>query len=255
MSKPILIYADLGTSEVGVQSLLKNIPRKLGIPAETVTARQILQGALTQAIGLVIAGGADLPYAEKLNGEGNRLIRAFVAQGGFYLGICAGAYYACREIEFDGNSYQIYAKRKLALFDGTGKGSFAELAGGNLYDETFASKAFISLKTAENRSFASYYHGGCAFLAPEQAVEKPQTFAKYPNNLAAVITGQFGKGRYVLSGVHFELDQQCYRRQHCTPNNPFAAQEYAFSERLTPHYGEPVWILISTLLKNKANQV
>lgn len=250
MVRPILIYADKGTSEVGVQSLLKNIPLKLGITAKTVIADEILQGALTSAVGLVIPGGADLPYCEKLNGEGNRLIQAFIQQGGFYLGICAGAYYACREIEFDGEGYQIYAKRELALFNGIGKGSLAELTKGKLYDETFASKAFVSLKTGVNQPLTSYYHGGCCFINDRQAVENPQIFATYPDNSAAIIYGQVGKGQYLLSGVHFELDRDCYRAQYClSENTTDSAKEEDFSTQLTSDYGDQVWQLLQTLFK------
>ena len=41
-------------------------------------------------MGIVFPGGADSPYQEKLQGEGNRVIRQFVEEGGWYLGFCAG---------------------------------------------------------------------------------------------------------------------------------------------------------------------
>ena len=75
-------------------------------------------------------GGADVPYCQALDGHGNKLIRGmqliqcqysrsrfekqltqgknwavvsadFVEAGGAYLGLCAGAYYACARIEFE----------------------------------------------------------------------------------------------------------------------------------------------------------
>ncbi|UUZ62721.1 BPL-N domain-containing protein [Polaromonas sp. P1-6] len=52
------------------------------------------------AVLFVMPGGADLPFCQALNGAPNERIRRFVEEGGAYLGICAGAYYACREIAF-----------------------------------------------------------------------------------------------------------------------------------------------------------
>lgn len=81
-------------------------------------------------------GGADLPYCRHLDGEGNRLIRGapfaqparpplatvapyalgaiclpdflsaagYVEAGGSYIGLCAGAYYACSRVEFEPGS-------------------------------------------------------------------------------------------------------------------------------------------------------
>lgn len=49
----------------------------------------------------IVAGGADLAYCAQLNGAGNAVIRRYVSSGGAYLGLCAGAYYACRRVEFE----------------------------------------------------------------------------------------------------------------------------------------------------------
>ena len=84
---------------------------------------------MSSCLMLVMPGGADLPYCRQLNGPGNELIRgaqpccwlnmpsdvgkqsqilthstmsaAYVEDGGSYLGLCAGAYYACSYVEFD----------------------------------------------------------------------------------------------------------------------------------------------------------
>ena len=43
---------------------------------------------------LIMPGGRDKPYQECLAGEGVETTKEFVARGGSYLGICAGAYLA-----------------------------------------------------------------------------------------------------------------------------------------------------------------
>ncbi|EFJ50700.1 hypothetical protein VOLCADRAFT_88490 [Volvox carteri f. nagariensis] len=68
-------------------------------------------------------GGADLPYCKHLNGHGNRLLRDYVAGGGSYLGICAGAYYACRRVEFEvGGPLEVVGDRELCFFPGAARG-------------------------------------------------------------------------------------------------------------------------------------
>ena len=72
---------------------------------------------------LVMPGGADLPYCERLNGRGNAVIDKFVRNGGSYLGLCAGAYYACRFVEFEvGSSMEVKGSRELGFYPGIGRG-------------------------------------------------------------------------------------------------------------------------------------
>lgn len=94
-------------------------------------------------------GGADLPYCKKLNGEGNRRIRQFIEQGGAYLGICAGAYYGCAELNFVGRDYSVNGNRELALFNGIAKGSLPQFTNGQLYDKNIGSKAIVEVTLAE----------------------------------------------------------------------------------------------------------
>ncbi|BDA44508.1 probable biotin-protein ligase at N-terminal half [Coccomyxa sp. Obi] len=72
---------------------------------------------------LVMPGGADLPYCRQLNGRGNCLIREYVEAGNAYLGLCAGAYYACSFVEFAlGTRLEVRGPRELAFFPGVAAG-------------------------------------------------------------------------------------------------------------------------------------
>jgi biotin--protein ligase len=73
---------------------------------------------------LVMPGGADLPYCRRLAGRGNALISDFVAAGGGYLGLCAGAYYAAARVDFEpGTLLEVAGPRELAFFGGTARGA------------------------------------------------------------------------------------------------------------------------------------
>jgi glutamine amidotransferase-like uncharacterized protein len=50
-----------------------------------------------------MGGGFDLGYEKMLGARGVEIVRELVSQGGFYLGICAGAYFATDFVQFDLN--------------------------------------------------------------------------------------------------------------------------------------------------------
>lgn len=250
MSRKIAIYHDDGASAVGVASLQTAILRYLGVEPLLLTAAQIMAGKLAECVALFFPGGADLPYCEKLNGVGNQQIRQFVEQGGIYVGICAGAYYACKAIAFIGEDYQISGERELAFFDGIAEGSLPQWTNNRYFDETVYSKAFVPLDfiTGERQPF--YYHGGARFKANRTAVY--QTLACYPDGSPAIISGKVGRGHYLLSGVHFELQAVSYR--HYVVNLAPQAelpQEQALCRLLNTQYGSRVWQVLQQLLQGK----
>lgn len=73
---------------------------------------------------LIMPGGRDLPYVQKLQGTGNRNISDFVRNGGSYLGICAGAYYGCSLVQFAQGDpiLEVVGPRELAFFPGISQG-------------------------------------------------------------------------------------------------------------------------------------
>ena len=122
MSKCVFIYSDEGTDKAGIASIEENCRKRLKLPYRYIKSEDILDGVLQGKNIFVMPGGADLPYCKKLNGLGNRKIRKFIEDGGFYIGICAGAYYACRRINFKGKDYEVSGDRELELFEGTAEG-------------------------------------------------------------------------------------------------------------------------------------
>lgn len=151
---------------------------------------------------LVIPGGADLGYVNKLNGIGNNVIKKYVESGGSYLGICAGAYYSSGYVEFDKNGiYEVLGERELKFFPGKSIGPI--LANYSYSTNSGVRAAQIEVKSTLMRV---YYNGGGAF---ENADYYPEIeiIARYKeNNLAAIIKTNYGKGSVILSGVHFEVD-------------------------------------------------
>lgn len=199
MDQRIAIYADAGTGDFSVfcaQDYFR--------PSRLCDAASVISGDIfNQCDIFVMPGGADRPYAKALNGPGNRNIRTFVEGGGTYLGICAGAYYGCRDIAYHmGRSDEICGSRELAFIDALAYGSLPKLAG--YYDETLATAGWAGLIT-ENGPYQAFYHGGCAFEMNDSAARVLAHYAGLPGQPPAIIEKQIGRGRAILSGVHFEV--------------------------------------------------
>ena len=225
MPKPkILIYVDAGTSD-GTSRVMRAIAQQL-LPAayeiRAIMADDIRHdaGLFDDAVLLVMPGGADLPFCEALNGAPNERIRRFVEGGGVYLGICAGAYYACREIAFHaGTDGAICGARELGFVDAVAVGSLPELTRGVMYDATPRSAAAVELRTTDGLTdvpvtLYAHYHGGCRFDFGDAGRGAAQTLAVYAGLEGAppaIVSSPVRMGRAVLTGIHLEISEREFR--------------------------------------------
>lgn len=165
---------------------------------------------------LVFPGGRDLPYLFDLSGKPNRRIKEYVENGGKYLGICAGAYYASREIEFEkGTPLEVVGERELAFFPGLCRGT--TFPGFEYETEAGARETTLALRREAWRDHWSqspdacdvWYNGGGSFVL-EPGAPVPQgvkVLAEYeetePRQVAGVLCS-VGKGQALLWAVHPE---------------------------------------------------
>lgn len=165
------------------------------------TSSMILDGFLDGKKLLIMPGGADLYNCEKLNGEGNKRIREFVENGGSYLGICAGAYYACSILDWACG--EISGLRELALYEGEATGPVYEWVENkdSIYDGTWIKATEI--ETDKEQKFLTQYNGGPVFQERDD-VEIIARYSDLKGKPPAIIAGSYGKGRYILSSPHIE---------------------------------------------------
>jgi biotin--protein ligase len=166
-------------------------------------------------------GGADTGYCRTLNGEGNRKISAYVNKGGAYLGLCAGAYYACKRCEFEaGNkAIEVCGDRELGFYPGICRGLafpgfvYHSEAGARAAELSVNKQALLSFAGAVPETFRSYYNGGGVFVDAEHLKHQGvQILASYTERLhvdsgmgtAAVVYRKVGQGSVVLTGPHPE---------------------------------------------------
>jgi glutamine amidotransferase-like uncharacterized protein len=206
MTATIAIYVDEGAS---VATVIRSLARELeprsyivrAVLAEDLDDDQLFHGLAV----FVMPGGAELPYACKLKGSRNARLRRWVEAGGVYLGLCAGAYYACTKIAFHvGREDEVSGFRELGFLDGVAVGSLPELA--PPYDFTFRSAAVAPLILDGRKTAAAYYQGGPRFVnEPDAPVEVLARYATIKGQPPAIVQVGVGGGKGLLSGVHPEI--------------------------------------------------
>jgi len=200
----------------------------LGHDVLFVDAAAITQGELTQskADALIMPGGADLYYCEKLNGAGNAAIRAFVEAGGGYLGICAGAYYGCSALDWDNNA--IGGGRELGFVDAVATGPILQFIQNGDIKQSWYGAPSISWG---DRRFKTLYAAGPVFENPQGDID---VLAQYDDlgGAPAVIGRRVGRGYAVLSSPHIEAFGDTFAAGRYAHNNANYAHEQNVAAQL-----------------------
>lgn len=221
----VALYKDQGVADFTFRACIHWL-EDYGLSAEAVNAFDILDGALEGCDMLVMPGGADEPYAARLGEDGAQRIRDFVGMGGAYLGLCAGAYFACSRFEFNkGTDGEIIRTRPLSLFKGCAVGSIETFA--PLYDETLATAALVPVHYIGDEGTPAhvYYHGGPYFtdLASDPDAHVIAAYDGLPQGQsAAAIYKRYGDGRVILCGPHPEVGPEDFAARLAQENNPQA---------------------------------
>ena len=135
----VAVFQGHGGSETCVWEAKAAVEMDPSLECRLLTTKEINEGALADVDVLVVPGGGGSRQYLNMGGEGRRKVQEFVANGGGYVGICAGAYlitetpnYAClamsgaeaHDIEHDNRGRGI---AKVTLTD-EGKKLFPEVA-------------------------------------------------------------------------------------------------------------------------------
>ncbi|PWZ03623.1 hypothetical protein BCV70DRAFT_20461 [Testicularia cyperi] len=252
----VLVYSGPGVSNSALHHTLKTLRCLLSTyDVKTVDARTLALDPWQKGTSLiVIPGGRDLPYVSELSRPYHRdldgtssstthradqRIRDFVEQGGAFLGICAGAYYASAHCSFElGTAMQVDGARPaLQFFPGTCRGTVYP---GFVYESDKGARIIdIERRLATSPSrWRCHYNGGGAFMSADkyasagvevlaayieiqpdeltldidlsdEASKRPQTTSppprpNYAGEAAAVLCSP-GRGKALLFGTHPEF--------------------------------------------------
>lgn len=207
-----IVYVDKGVDGRAARETVKALRRLLhGWEVARIKREDLTPEHLDKASLFVMPGGRDIFYHEALTGEKAGYVRAFVERGGSYLGICAGAYFACDSIEFEkGEKLEVCGARDLKFFPGIARGS---ALGTGEFTYTGYGGARIAHIAHEKKSIPVYYNGGCTFIGDFSAECTP--FAWYEETQEPVaLLCRVGKGRAVLLGVHPEFSPEAIQEEH-----------------------------------------
>lgn len=217
----VLIYDGPGVSPSCLLHLRKTLTALLSPRYDilTVSPKAIISDPWTTNCALVcFPGGRDLGYLSSLGEAGCSRIADWVRQGGRYLGLCAGAYFACGRVEFEQGraGYEVIGDRLLRFYPGTCKGAAFD---GFVYDtEEGARDASIDLdsdvwegvhaKVPLPNTMHVYHNGGGFF--EETTFDDITILARYtdlPNRPPAGVLCRVGSadaGKAVLWAIHPE---------------------------------------------------
>ncbi|KAK3596794.1 hypothetical protein CHS0354_036633 [Potamilus streckersoni] len=124
----VYVYRGEGADDKAAETLLHGLCHYLDPLAYRfgfITPESIREGSWkNQTALLALGGGYDLGFINALGNDGMKNIKDYVTYtGGAYLGICAGAYFACDHIEFDkGGPLEVVGERQFKFFPGCCRG-------------------------------------------------------------------------------------------------------------------------------------
>lgn len=209
----VLVYDGPGASQTSVSLTLSTL-RSLLLPnytVQTISPQSLATEPWSANCALlVLPGGRDLPYVTALKQSNDQII-SYVRGGGSFLGLCAGAYYACKRVEWEvGSPMEVTGDRPLRFFNDIGRGCAYPGFRYETEDGARAVKVLLPGDSAKNQSFIAeglYYNGGGDFVnasnTPGVEVLGEYTEGDAKGRAAGVFC-KVDKGSAVLWGIHPE---------------------------------------------------
>jgi biotin---protein ligase len=204
----VLVYNGPGVSQTSLSHTISSLKALLSphFSVQTVSATALASQPWSESCALlVLPGGRDLPYLTSL-ATATTHIRSYVNNGGAFLGICAGAYYASRRVEWEsGTKLEVSGSRPLAFFEGICKGCVYP---GFAYDSENGARA-VAVEDVDEAEimYGMYFNGGGEFIGVDTS-KTATVLAKYVEEegqgKVAAVRCRVGKGSAVLWGTHPE---------------------------------------------------
>jgi glutamine amidotransferase-like uncharacterized protein len=214
--KRVLVFAEHGADHRTLCGRLRETFARAAAPVDVVpvTAAQMREPGMmdgADTIGFFLPGASDANYDNKMGADNIDRLRRFVTDGGRFMGICAGAYYACETIEwFKWDNARFKTKQpRIDFFTYRAHGPIRALLdgqtdlGNGLSHTAAADITFVDDHGTLRRADIMYWGG------PElSGASEGHIIARF-NNVAgkppAIVMRDIGQGRALISAVHPEI--------------------------------------------------
>jgi len=204
----VALYSDLGTWEKSVQAAEKMF-QWMNYTVTSVDADYINTKGLEDFSILCIPGGNMYQYAQDISSTGMENVRNFIRNGGGYIGICGGAYFASSKVVWQGDQLVM---TPLGLFPGRAEGPINEIVP---YPNYTMCKVDISDSThpitqSEPDSAWMLYYWGPVLVPNKDA--NVTILGKYDRvNQPTMMAFDYDLGRVFLIGTHPEIEEDSER--------------------------------------------
>jgi glutamine amidotransferase-like uncharacterized protein len=190
-----LVYRGPGSCDEGCSEAAALMAEMAGFNPVYVGPNEMHPKLFDNAAIWIQPGGKSTAVGHAMSESLKNRIRAFVHDGGAYVGFCAGGFYATEKIGTTND-------RGLGLIVGRSR----------LYKKVKGQAAVLDLSWGGSRR-SIYWEGGPAFYPPPSGAGVDIT-ATYPDGTAASIRGIYGTGRVYVTGMHPEAPQSWFDYFH-----------------------------------------
>ncbi len=160
---------------------------------------------------LLFGGGFAYPgYTVHISDRGKARIQEYIQGGGAFVGICAGAYFACDSLDYEGHTWADESGYDTDLYPSVCGGPVHEVSSYPLWaPATIDFPGHDAYQDFEQAPFQRqlYYAGGPFFPELPASAEVLATYGDQGPHLGqpAAVTLPYGDGRVVLWGPHPEV--------------------------------------------------
>ena len=204
----VALYTDKGTWNDSVRAA-ESMFQWMNHTVKRVDAAYFNNKKLNDFQIICIPGGDMYQYSQDISSTGKAKIVNFVRDGGGYLGICGGAYFASEEVVWQGNQLPM---TPLGMFSGTASGPINEIIPYPNY--TICQVNIVNSSHPITQSGASsewmLYYWGPMFIPNEDS--NVTILGSYDSvDQPAMLSFQHGLGRVFLIGMHPEIEEDSDR--------------------------------------------
>ena len=203
------VYTGSGTWGPSIQAF-ENFLEWKGLTWREINKNDINGGGLVGNYrGLFMPGGWAGNYNRDIKNSGDQEIRNFISSGGAYIGMSAGAFYACDIVIWEGSAYNYPSD----IFDGDCIGPIEEIAPWPEYTmTTMTMNLGHEANIYEPLERDVLYYGEPYFVANQGQEMNVLASWQVPSNPGidgthGIISFNYGNGRVVLVGPHPEIEE------------------------------------------------